>query len=170
MWVSHWLNHSRVISSYAINSVTIIFKDVNKVLQIRFGLDSSGIFLIKLREKMGGQRQTRILLLILETKPVLMRYDEHSKNNWEARLTNSYHRRKLNRWAEIKSWTTLFAFYFVLMPLGNTRVFFPQLKVNTRKDWLFSIGKTTSLRNRKIWIQTNCTPLKNWPCVTSCSE
>ena len=27
----------------------------------------------------------------------------------------------------------------------------------------------TGLEEEKLWIQTCCTPLKNWPCVTSCS-
>ena len=31
-----------------------------------------------------------------------------------------------------------------------------------------SYGTITSLREEKPWIQTSCTPLKNWPHVTSC--
>ena len=34
----------------------------------------------------------------------------------------------------------------------------------------FSFGKATSLGEGKAWIQTCWTPLKNWPCVISCSS
>ena len=32
----------------------------------------------------------------------------------------------------------------------------------------FSLGKSTRLGKRKLWIQTSCTPLKIWPGVISC--
>ena len=36
-----------------------------------------------------------------------------------------------------------------------------QLSVNNRVSWLFNLGKTTSLGEWKVWIQTSCTLLKN---------
>ena len=32
----------------------------------------------------------------------------------------------------------------------------------------FRLVMATSLGKRKNWIQTNCTSLKNWPCISSC--
>ena len=34
--------------------------------------------------------------------------------------------------------------------------------------WFSSFSKATNLKEGKLWIQTSCTLLKNWPCVTSC--
>ena len=33
-----------------------------------------------------------------------------------------------------------------------------------------SLDKTSGQREGKLLIQTGCTPLKNWPCVTSCGH
>ena len=63
----------------------------------------------------------------------------------------------------------------VCIPLGDNAVgknmnpsFLPHILVNSRTDWFFNFGTSTSLTARKFWIQTSFTSPKNWLCVVSC--
>ena len=47
----------------------------------------------------------------------------------------------------------------------NTSVL-PQLWQLVGLSGFFSLDKATSLEKEKLWIQTSCTLLKNWPCIT----
>ena len=60
------------------------------------------------------------------------------------------------------------AFHIAQTPAKKVciQLFSLQLWVNSRANWLFNLVKPTSLGEGKHWIQT---PLKNWPCITSCS-
>ena len=48
----------------------------------------------------------------------------------------------------------------------NINVLLPQQWVNIRADCLFfNLVMAGSIGDRKLWIQTNFTSLKNWPCI-----
>ena len=61
-------------------------------------------------------------------------------------------------------------FLFMLMLLEKTWInILPQLWVNSRADWLFTLEMATCLGERKYWFQTSLTLLKKYfPCVTFC--
>ena len=82
------------------------------------------------------------------------RYDDDDLN---TRLwCNGYRCRKCTRRHEFKSWTRLTAFHIALIPFGKVWIhsFSLQLWVNSRTNWLFSLGEATSLGEGQLWIQT----------------
>ena len=61
-------------------------------------------------------------------------------------------RRKWSQQAKFKSWTRLFAFYFVLMPLRKTQIFLfslPTMSKIIRQIGMFSFDKATGLEEGK---------------------
>ena len=57
------------------------------------------------------------------------------------------------------------------LTLEKTRIhlFSPSHGKIVQQTGFFSLGKTTTLKERTLSIQNNCILLKNWLCVTSCS-
>ena len=78
---------------------------------------------------------------------------------------NGFSRRKWTRWPEFKSGAKPFAFHMALGK-GMNPTTLPPAMVNSWADWLFNLGITTSLRERKLWVQTCgvvvCTRIPSW--------
>ena len=72
---------------------------------------------------------------------------------------NGHHLMKWNQHTEFKSWLMLLMFHFALIPSGERYdyLFSRQL---LQQNGFFSFGKMTSLGERKLCIQTSCSPLK----------
>ena len=70
-----------------------------------------------------------------------------------------------------KSRTRKSVFHFALTILGNACVNLPRhpLCIDKRTDWVLLPWYDNQSRKRKTLNSTSCTPLKNCPCVTSCS-
>ena len=75
---------------------------------------------------------------------------------------NGYHCRKWTWLHKFKSWRRLIAFPIAVNALGKSMnlIILLQAMVNSRADWLFSLGMGTSIGERKLWIQTCQTLLK----------
>ena len=79
-----------------------------------------------------------------------------SKCVYKYEWCNCDRRWKWTRRHVFKSWTRLIAFHIALIPLGKVwiQLFSLQLWVNSRVDWVISVGEATSLGEGKLWIQT----------------
>ena len=61
----------------------------------------------------------------------------------------------------------LLAFHFTLLERVRTHFFCPNFQLWVTLTGLFSLDTTRVLEECKLWIQTSCILLKNWPYVTS---
>ena len=90
---------------------------------------------------------------------------------WRCLWCNVCAHRKWTWLPKFKSWTRLFVFRIMLVPLGKLwiQLFSFHLWVNNRADWVlqpwfsYQSIRTKTLNSNHLKI-----PLKNWPCVTSC--
>ena len=71
--------------------------------------------------------------------------------HWRCSWCNGYRRRKWTRQHEFKSWTRQIAFHVALIPLGKVwiQLFFLQLWVNSRADWVVQPWWGNKSRKRK---------------------
>ena len=70
---------------------------------------------------------------------------------WRCPWCNGYHRWKWTRRHKFKSWTRLIAFHIALIPLGKVwiQIFYLQVWVNSRTDWVLHPWWGNKIRRRK---------------------
>ena len=100
-----------------------------------------------------------VFYMLINSVDIIYMLIEYSSPCWWCWC---YCRRKWIRRIKSKSWTRLFAFHIVSIPLAKLciQLFSLQRQLNSRIDWLFNLDMTI-WHGRKL-------ALKNWPCVVSC--